>query len=115
MGAKSTRDGRRQSRIVTGDDEGMKVWTVNHHRGGSGPEGELRLDATITYKPGGEDVLEAHGHVDFDHDYWFAAYTPVSSGGGGHCALGGLLLVWRQSPPVGSRLYPFGAWGSGSG
>lgn len=23
--------------------------------------GELRLDATIKYKPGGEDVFEAHG------------------------------------------------------
>jgi hypothetical protein len=40
--------------------------------------GELRLDATIKYRDGGEDLFEAHGHMDFDHDRWFAAYTPVS-------------------------------------
>lgn len=39
MGAKSTRDGRRQSRLVKGDDDGLSVYTISHHKGG-----ELRLD-----------------------------------------------------------------------
>jgi hypothetical protein len=62
MGDKSQRDGRRQTRLVRGDEKGLRVYTVNHHKGG-----ELRLDATITYRPGGDDVVEAHGHEDFDH------------------------------------------------
>lgn len=34
------------------------------------------LQVTITYKPGGEDVVEAHGHEDYDHEKWFSAFTP---------------------------------------
>lgn len=107
MGAKSTRDGRRQSRLVKGDDNGLSVYTINHHKDG----GELRLDVrgvdwterrgssrieqnfipqnfihptfpfshqqvTIKYKPGGEDLVEAHGHEDYNHDKWFSAFAP---------------------------------------
>lgn len=39
MGAKSTRDGRRQSRLVKGNGDGLSVYTINHHK-----DGELRLD-----------------------------------------------------------------------
>lgn len=39
IGAKSARDERRQSRLVKGDDNGLSVYTINHHKGG-----ELRLD-----------------------------------------------------------------------
>jgi len=76
MGAKSTRDGRRQSRLVKGDDAGLSVHTINHHKGG-----ELRLDVTIKYKPGGEDVIEAHGHEDYNHDRWFSAFAPQPDDG----------------------------------
>jgi len=64
IGEKSQRDGRRQTRVVVGDDKGIKVYTVSHHKGG-----ELRLDVTVTYREEGEgnDVVEAHGHEDFDH------------------------------------------------
>jgi hypothetical protein len=53
----------------------QQVYTVNHHK-----DGELRLDVTITYRPGGEDVIYAHTHEDFDHEKWFAARTPVGVG-----------------------------------
>lgn len=76
MGEKSSRDGRRQSRMVQGDGEGLQVYTVNHHKGG-----ELRLDVTIKYKPGGEDIVEAHGHEDYAHDKWFRAYSPAEEDG----------------------------------
>lgn len=76
MGEKSTRDGRRQSRVVRGDGAGLHVYTVNHHKGG-----ELRLDVSIRYKPGGEDLVEAHGHEDYAHDKWFSAYRPQEEDG----------------------------------
>jgi hypothetical protein len=76
MGEKSTRDGRRQSRIVKGNDKGLEVYTVNHHK-----NGELRLDVTIQYKPGGEDLILAHGHKDYDHDQWFSAFQPQEADG----------------------------------
>ncbi len=76
MGEKSSRDGRRQSRLVKGDDDGLQVYTVNHHK-----DGELRLDVTIKYKPGGEDIVEAHGHEDYSHEKWFSAFTPEEEDG----------------------------------
>lgn len=85
MTARSSRDGRRHSRLVRGNSEGFQVCTVDHSKGGA-----VRLDATITYSDsciidpdsgapdsGGCSVITfAHAHEDYDHDKWFSAYLP---------------------------------------
>jgi hypothetical protein len=43
IGEDSCRDERRQSRIVSGNDEELRVYTVNHHKGRSLMEGVARL------------------------------------------------------------------------
>ena len=48
MTARSTRDGRRQSRLIRGNKDGFEICTVNHAKGG-----EVRVDATVTYCPDG--------------------------------------------------------------
>mmetsp|Transcript_9600 Transcript_9600/g.13285 ORF Transcript_9600/g.13285 Transcript_9600/m.13285 type:complete len:497 (+) Transcript_9600:189-1679(+) len=79
----SSRDGRRQSRFIRGNEHGFEIYTVNHANNGA-----LRLDATVTYAdqcaPGDdrcEIVVFAHDHEDFDHDKWFAAFTPQPDDG----------------------------------
>lgn len=92
MTARSSRDGRRQSRLVKGNSEGFEVYTVDHKKGGV-----LRLDATVTYsdvcevdpealdmdQPPSEcsTLVFAHKHEDYDHDLWFSAYTPHEDDG----------------------------------
>jgi len=77
MTTRSTRDGKRHSRIVRGTEEGFEICTVNHKKGG-----EVRLDATITYDgESHESIVLAHPHEDYDHDLWFQAYTPASEDG----------------------------------
>jgi hypothetical protein len=46
IGSDSSRDGRRQTRIVSGAQDGLRIYTVSHHLGGE----ELRLDATVRYQ-----------------------------------------------------------------
>ncbi len=75
MTTRSTRDGRRHSRLLRGNAEGFEICTVNHAKGG-----EVRLDATITYSTDStESVVMAHPHEDYDHDLWFSAYTPAGA------------------------------------
>mmetsp|Transcript_64610 Transcript_64610/g.140646 ORF Transcript_64610/g.140646 Transcript_64610/m.140646 type:complete len:613 (-) Transcript_64610:196-2034(-) len=91
MTARSSRDGRRHSRIIRGNSEGFQVCTVDHSKGGV-----VRLDATVQYSDScfvdGMEALEegvaqcstlvyAHPHVDYDHDLWFSAYTPQEDDG----------------------------------
>jgi len=83
MTARSSRDGRRQSRLVRGNSTGFEVCTIDHKR-----EGEVRLDATVTYTEScdveGEQcevVTFAHKHEDYDHDLWFSAYVPQDEDG----------------------------------
>jgi len=93
MTTRSTRDGRRQSRLVRGNATGFEVCTVDHSKGGT-----VRLDATITYSDqcevdpnmsmddmDGEQecstVVFAHKSVDYDHDKWFSAYVPTKNDG----------------------------------
>jgi len=77
MTARSTRDGRRQSRLVRGNKDGFEICTVNHAKGG-----EVRLDCTVTFGADGEEsVVMAHPHEDYDHDLWFKAYTPQDEDG----------------------------------
>jgi len=82
MTDRSTRDGRRHSRYVRGNEHGFEICTVNHAKGG-----EVRLDATVTYSDECEvdgacsTLVFAHAHEDYDHDLWFQAYTPEENDG----------------------------------
>eukprot|EP00240_Pyramimonas_obovata_P003347 CAMPEP_0118921598 /NCGR_PEP_ID=MMETSP1169-20130426/819_1 /TAXON_ID=36882 /ORGANISM="Pyramimonas obovata, Strain CCMP722" /LENGTH=607 /DNA_ID=CAMNT_0006862347 /DNA_START=55 /DNA_END=1878 /DNA_ORIENTATION=- len=91
MTARSTRDGRRHSRLVRGNKDGFEVCTVDHGKGGV-----MRLDATVFYQDAcivDEEMLEqegvsscsvvhfAHPHEDYDHDQWFSAYVPEEDDG----------------------------------
>jgi len=76
MASRSTRDGKRCSRLLRGNSEGFEVRTVNHITG------EERLDCTVSYTDDGKDVaVIAHPHEDYDHDLWFKAYTPQDEDG----------------------------------
>eukprot|EP00218_Dolichomastix_sp_CCMP3274_P014248 CAMPEP_0170136136 /NCGR_PEP_ID=MMETSP0033_2-20121228/3022_1 /TAXON_ID=195969 /ORGANISM="Dolichomastix tenuilepis, Strain CCMP3274" /LENGTH=556 /DNA_ID=CAMNT_0010371809 /DNA_START=20 /DNA_END=1690 /DNA_ORIENTATION=- len=87
MTARSSRDGRRHSRLIKGNSEGFQICTVDHAKGG-----EIRLDATVTFSDScdveeGEAstqcsvVTYAHPHEDYDHDLWFSAYLPQEEDG----------------------------------
>jgi hypothetical protein len=77
MSRKSTRDTRRQSRLVRGNKNGFQICTINHAKGG-----EERLDATITYcDETHETFVSAHPSEDYDHDKFFSAYTPNEKDG----------------------------------
>merc|ERR1719188_735941 len=96
MTSRSSRDGRRQSRVIRGNAEGFEICTVDHMKGG-----KIRLDATITYsdqcevdpamadsmgRDGDESascstMAFAHKHADYDHDEWFRAYVPQEDDG----------------------------------
>ena len=77
MAKKSTRDKRRQSRMVKGTNEGFEIYSINHASGGT-----VRLDATVTYDGNNEeDVVFAHPSEDYDHDQFFSAYTPQDDDG----------------------------------
>mmetsp|Transcript_83067 Transcript_83067/g.267692 ORF Transcript_83067/g.267692 Transcript_83067/m.267692 type:complete len:613 (-) Transcript_83067:197-2035(-) len=92
MTARSSRDGRRHSRLLRGNSEGFEICTVDHSKGG-----KVRLDATITYSDQCEvdpdtdlmsdapracsTMVYAHKHEDFDHDKWFQAYVPQEDDG----------------------------------
>jgi len=80
MTSRSSRDGRRQSRLLKGNSEGFQMYTVDHSKGG-----ELRLDATVKFTEcavdGGDyqgcsTIAFAHPHEDYDHDKFLTAYTP---------------------------------------
>jgi len=76
MTARSTRDGRRQSRMLRGNKDGFEICTVNHAKGG-----EVRVDATVTFEEEGTVAVMAHAHEDLDHGEWFRAYTPQEEDG----------------------------------
>ena len=94
MTARSSRDGRRQSRLVRGNSQGFEVCTIDHSKGGV-----VRLDATVMFSdecevnlddptPADEQDIRgcsvmtfAHEHEDYDHDLWFSAYVPKEDDG----------------------------------
>ena len=76
MTARSTRDGRRQSRMVRGNKDGFEICTVNHAKGG-----EVRVDATVTFAEDETVAVMAHPHEDLEHGDWFRAYTPQEEDG----------------------------------
>jgi len=94
MTARSSRDGRRHSRLLRGNADGFEICTIDHSKGG-----KLRLDATVTYSDqcsiegmdlkdlenaedrGCSTIAYAHKHVDYNHDLWFSAYVPEEDDG----------------------------------
>lgn len=85
MRSKSSRDGRRHTRLVRGNEHGFEICTINHNKGG-----EVRLDATVSYNnedtcvPGADycsTLVYAHAHQDYNHDAWFSAYQPEKDDG----------------------------------
>jgi hypothetical protein len=86
IGPKSSRDQKRQSRLVTGSDGDIKVYSINHHEGGK----ELRLDLTLQFDEDGKSYPTiAHGNSqDYDRREWFSAFTP--------CAIDGCYLQTKD-------------------
>jgi len=77
MGKASTRDGRRQSRIVQGASDRIKVYTINHHRRDEATgAAELRLDAEIDLVENNVTLFSRQNAQDYNHDDWFRAYSP---------------------------------------
>ena len=90
MGPVSTRDGRRQTRIVQGNRNVWKIYTVNHHervmmekdnmKSSRQDKAKLRLDATIDIQEGTVQ-LESAGIDVNGRDDWFQAYLPSEQDG----------------------------------
>ena len=53
IGEKSQRDGRRQTRVVRGDSEELRVYTVNHHQAGAPPPSYSRAKGRVNSRGGG--------------------------------------------------------------
>ncbi len=79
VGGKSTRDHTRQTRIVQGNSEVMKVYTVNHHMRDEQGDADLRLDAIIDLESGETEM--AYDSETYDRDDWFSAYCPEEEDG----------------------------------
>jgi hypothetical protein len=82
IGERSQRDGRRQSRLVTGDDKGLKIFTINHHLGG-----KKRLDMEIVFSAKGgapHQFVLPDNHQEWikpGGDQWFSAHVPLADDG----------------------------------
>lgn len=77
MSRKSTRDSRRQSRLLRGNKDGFQICTINHAK-----DGEERVDLTVTYTPDSKDIaVDDQTHEDYDHDKFFSAYSPREEDG----------------------------------
>lgn len=69
----TSRDGRQQSRLLRGNSKGFEICTVDHQNNGN-----IRLDATISYKDVGHEVgIYMHDDKAYDHDKYFKVYQPV--------------------------------------
>jgi len=68
----TSRDGRQQSRFLRGNDKGFEICTVDHQK-----NGELRVDATITYSDCNHEVgVYNHGDIVAQNDDLFRVYAP---------------------------------------
>jgi len=81
IGESSQRDGRRQSRLVRGDERGLEIYTINHHEGG-----RVRHDATLVYADAQEPVPRLLRHntgevIRPGGEKWFSARTPEPDDG----------------------------------
>ena len=97
VGPKSTRDSRRQTRLVQGDSNGLRMYTVNHHlRDPLTNKALTRLDAEVDFADG--RLRMAHGSDDYDHADWFSAYTPQDADGCYLAAPSGQVACTESSP-----------------
>jgi len=73
MRAGTSRDKRRQSRLLRGNKDGFEICTVNHAAGGT-----VRLDATITYTDSNHEIgAYAHEHAELtDNVNFVKVYSP---------------------------------------
>ena len=84
VGKKSTRDHTRQTRIVQGNSDTLKIYTINHHLRNEDGKADMRLDASIDLVQG-EMYLYASkkdvSHSECKNDQWFGAYVPQEEDG----------------------------------
>jgi len=72
MRSGTSRDGRQQSRLLRGTQDGFEICTVDHKN-----DGKVRVDATITYRDDTHEVgVYAHEDEAYDHDNYFKVYQP---------------------------------------
>jgi RNase P/RNase MRP subunit p29 len=82
----SSRDGRRQSRLLRGNEKGFEICTIDHND----PNGNIRVDTTILYETA-EEGMAIYAHEDriggnnnttngsssaFSHEKYFKVYQP---------------------------------------
>eukprot|EP00586_Coscinodiscus_wailesii_P014677 CAMPEP_0172492706 /NCGR_PEP_ID=MMETSP1066-20121228/23937_1 /TAXON_ID=671091 /ORGANISM="Coscinodiscus wailesii, Strain CCMP2513" /LENGTH=565 /DNA_ID=CAMNT_0013262487 /DNA_START=187 /DNA_END=1884 /DNA_ORIENTATION=+ len=97
VGKASSRDGRRQTRLVQGNSHTINLYSINHHkRDDKNDEANIRLDAIVDLTTGQIDIKQ--GYNDYDHDQWFSAYVPKEEDG---CFLGSpdCLVACQQTLP----------------
>lgn len=75
MGAASTRDGRRQTRLVHGSAKRLQIYSINHHIRTEDDQAEVRLDAEIDLHSGAVRRVQDETQA-VDREDWFQAYTP---------------------------------------
>eukprot|EP00527_Entomoneis_sp_CCMP2396_P005439 CAMPEP_0198140906 /NCGR_PEP_ID=MMETSP1443-20131203/3994_1 /TAXON_ID=186043 /ORGANISM="Entomoneis sp., Strain CCMP2396" /LENGTH=577 /DNA_ID=CAMNT_0043803483 /DNA_START=72 /DNA_END=1805 /DNA_ORIENTATION=- len=72
MRAGTSRDGRQQSRMIKGNQNGFDICTVDHAK-----DGAVRVDATITYSDCNHEVgIYAHEDEERQGDAFFKVYAP---------------------------------------
>lgn len=82
MRAGTSRDGRQQSRLLRGTEDGFEICTIDHQK-----DGKVRVDATITYRDDTHEVgVYAHEDEAYDHDNYFKVYQPQFDDHGYVCA-----------------------------
>lgn len=70
----TSRDGRQQSRLIRGNENGFEICTVDHKK-----DGKIRIDATITYRGDSNEVgVYAHEDEAYEHDKFFKVYAPCA-------------------------------------
>mmetsp|Transcript_23751 Transcript_23751/g.49322 ORF Transcript_23751/g.49322 Transcript_23751/m.49322 type:complete len:415 (-) Transcript_23751:161-1405(-) len=68
----TSRDGRRQSRLLRGNKDGFDICTVDHMK-----EGAIRVDATVTYKDVNHEVgVYRHEDILEKGEKFFKVYSP---------------------------------------
>ncbi len=78
IGPKSTRDARRQTRLIQGCSERIRIFSINHHKRDHNNKADLRQDAEVDLLTGEVKVFPTNELVDSD---WFQAYIPREEDG----------------------------------
>lgn len=70
----TSRDGRRQSRLIRGNKDGFEICTVDHKE-----DGKVRVDATVTYTDDNHEVgVYAHEDPNEKGEQFFKVYQPCA-------------------------------------